>query len=401
MNNKTHLEGQVTDEAGNPVPHAEVIAGHPYIWSGEYPSFNRETTTLTDDRGRYRLYLWPEVYSVSVFTRSAGVARVQNVKVQKNQGQTLDLSLQPGVVFKAKIADAETKAPIAGLTLYHRTRPELRGISNAEGVIEIPGALPGNEEFQIGSGIPELTRGYYKCPTEPFGSWWSPDAVKPWHRNSTTEVAIMFDLSRDMTHVGQIVQAGVVILGKVTDPDGNPVADATVAPARTGTGNSLTGDTRYSVKTQTDGNYVISLPPSGNDEYNLIAHDGVYSEWRNFAGSVSEPMHTKPGQRIEGIDMQLHRPATVRGKVSVPDGQSVKGLTVRAHAHDNRGNRYYDPTTRTDQNGEFEIGFIRPGEHYIQVEPFQMNAEDAPSESSVIVEVSEGETKDGIELHGR
>ena len=112
-------------------------------------------------------------------------------------------------------------------------------------------------------------------------------------------------------------------------------------------------------------------------------------------------MHTKPGQRIEGIDMQLLRPATVRGKVIVPDGQSVKGLTVRAHAHDKRGNRYYDPTTRTDQNGEFEIGFIRPGEHYIQVEPFQMNAEDASSESSVIVEVSEGETKDGIELHAR
>ena len=59
LNNKTYLEGQVTDEAGNPVPNAEVIAGHPYIWNGEFPSFDRETTTLTDERGRSSLFMWP------------------------------------------------------------------------------------------------------------------------------------------------------------------------------------------------------------------------------------------------------------------------------------------------------------------------------------------------------
>jgi protocatechuate 3,4-dioxygenase beta subunit len=354
--------------------------------------------TVTDRQGRYRAYLWPELYTVSVFTKDRGVARLQNVKVKKNQGQKLDISLQPAVVFKAKIIDEGTQAPVAGLTLYHRTRPELRGTSNAEGILEIPGALPGRDEFQIGSTPPELNRGYFKSSTAPFGSWWSLDAVKPWHRTSTTEVAIMFDLSHDMPTIELNVRAGVVITGTVTDPDGKPVAEATVSAARTGTGNSLTGDTRFSVKTKTDGTYVINLPPSGDGQYNLIAHDGAYSEWRGFANGTTEPMSTKPGQRIEGINISLHQPAMVRGKVTAPQGQSVKELLVRAHAHDKRGNRYYDPSTRTNPDGTFEIRFIRPGKHYIQVEPMWSKAEDGPAEAWTIIELKEGETKEGLRL---
>lgn len=398
LNSRTWLEGIVTDESGQPVANAEVTVGHPANWNATFPSFNRETVTVTDRDGRYRAYLWPEAYTVSIFTKDHGVARIPNVKVKKNQGQRLDVSLQPAVTFRARVIDAATKTPVAGLTLYHRTRPDLRGTSNAEGLLEIPGALPGRDEFQIGTTPPKLNHGYFKSPTAPFGSWWSPDAVKSWHRTSTTEVAIMFDLSRDMPTIELNVRAGVVIAGKVTDPNGKPVAEATVSAARTGTGNSLTGDTRFSVRTLADGTYVINLPPSGDGQYNLIAHDGAYSEWRSFANGTTEPISTKPGQRIEGVNIALHQPAMVRGKVTAPNGQSVKGLQVRAHAHDKRGNRYYDPSTRTAADGTFEIGFIRPGKHYIQVEPMWMKAEEGPAEAWTIIELKEGETKEDVQL---
>jgi hypothetical protein len=208
----------------------------------------------------------------------------------------------------------------------------------------------------------------------------------------------MFDLSRAMPTIELNVRAGVVIAGTVTDPNGKPVAEATVSAARTGTGNSLTGDTRFSVRTLADGTYVINLPPSGSGQYNLIAHDGAYSEWRSFANGTTEPISTKPGQRIEGVNIPLHRPAIVRGKVTAPNGQSAKGLLVRAHAHDKRGNRYYDPSTRTDADGIFEIGFIRPGKHYIQVEPMWMKAEEGPAEAWAIIELKEGETKEDVQL---
>jgi beta-lactamase regulating signal transducer with metallopeptidase domain/protocatechuate 3,4-dioxygenase beta subunit len=398
LNNKTYLEGRILAENGKPVAKTRVVAAHPYIWAGDYPTFDRETVTTTDENGRYRLYLCPEIYTVSVISQGQGVERVSEIEVIKNEGQKLDLQLNSGVHLKAKVLDSETMKPVPGLVLYHRTNPQARGVSNAQGVIEIPNCLPGDEEFQVGSGVPVMTHGYFSSPTEPFGSWWSEEAKKPWHRMKTTEQAIMFGLAAGMEPVTIYVEAGVLVSGKVTDPDGKPVAKATVAPARTGTGNSLTGDTRYSVETKDDGTYKVLLPSSGGGAYNLIAHDGSYSKWRKFAAGVTEPMETDPGQRIENLDIQLHRPAMVRGKVKATDGRKVGGLAVRAHAHDKRGNRYYDPTTKTKDDGTFEVRFIRPGKHYIQVEPFWLTAEQAQPQTTVIVELDEGEMKEGIQL---
>ncbi len=209
LNNKTYLEGQIVDENNKPIPKAKVIAAHPFYWRGEYISFNRETVTLTDENGRYRLYLNPEMYTIAAISERHGVERVQDIELHKNEVQTLDLQLHAGVHFLATVLDEETYEPVVGLNLYHRTNPMLRGVSNAEGLIEISNALPGVEELQVGSGTPAMVRGYFACPTEPFGSWSSPDAKKPWHRKPTTEVAIMFDLSPNMTPVTIYVQTGV------------------------------------------------------------------------------------------------------------------------------------------------------------------------------------------------
>lgn len=403
LDSKTYLEGQVVDEDNKPVPKATVVAAHPYHWRGEFISFDRETVTLTDENGRYRLYLNPELYAIAAISEGHGVERVQNIELHKNEVQTLDLQLHAGVHLLARVLDQETAEPIAGLTLYHRTNPLLRGVSNADGLIEISNALPGVEELQVGSGTPAMVRGYFACPTEPFGSWSSPNAKKPWQRTTTTEVAIMFDLSPKMNPITIYVQAGVLISGKVIDPDGHPVAQSTVSPARTGTGNSLTGDNRFSVETKADGSYTLCIPPSGDAEYNLMAHDGKYSQWRNYASGVTEPFRTKPGQRLENVDIQLLRPATVQGRVTTRNSRSLKGLEVRAHAADKRGNRYYDPTTKTNDDGTFEVSHIRPGKHFIQVEPFWSEAESAPKESSLVIEIQEGETKGGVllELQGK
>lgn len=395
LNKKTYLEGQVVDDKGKPVPKARVFANHQYQWGS---GFNRETATLTDENGRYRLYLFPETYTVAVVSDNQGVERITDVEVLKNERQTLDLELHSGIHFKARVLDATTKEPVAGVVLYHRTEAWMNGRSNADGDLEILHCLPGDEDLQIGFGDARLTRGFIAYDIKPLGAWWSPEAKKEWHRKKTTEVALMFEMSADMAPITLYVEGGVSISGKVIDPDGNPVAKATVADARTGTGNSLSGDTRYSVETKDDGTYQIYLPPSGDGEYNLMAHDGSYLKWRKFAAGVTEPMRTKPGQQIKNLDIQLHRGATVRGKVTAEEGQKLGGLEVRAHAFDKRGNRYYDPIVKTDDNGEFEIQFIRPGKHYIQVEPMWLNVEEGPAESYKFIEVKEGETKDGIKL---
>ena len=171
-----------------------------------------------------------------------------------------------------------------------------------------------------------------------------------------------------------------------------------MAPAKTGSGNSLTGDTRYSVETESDGSYRVVMPAGNGFDYNLIAHDGTYSQWRNWANAVSEPLKTKPNGRVEDFDFTLNRPATVRGRVIADDGRAVGKRDVRAHAADLRGNRYYDPTVRVDEDGSFELKFIRPGKHYIQVDPFWTPSADAPNPRMQILDLKEGEVREGIEL---
>jgi hypothetical protein len=79
-------------------------------------------------------------------------------------------------------------------------------------------------------------------------------------------------------------------------------------------------------------------------------------------------------------------------------GRPVVGREVRASAADKRENRYYDPTTKTGVDGAFELRFIRAGEQHIQVAPFWLDAEQAPSGTSRTMTLQEGETRSGVEL---
>ncbi len=239
-----------------------------------------------------------------------------------------------------------------------------------------------------------------------MGRWWSADAVKEWERKTIEDSkwqrnfdSLSFKLEVGMKPVTIEVERGVIFSGHVYDPDGKPVAGATVAPARTGSGNSLTGDTRYSYETKADGSYRGVMPAGNEFVYNLIAHDGEYQQWRNWGNAVSEPLRTVPGQRIVNFDFTLTRGATVRGRV-VSEGDRVVGAReVRAHAADLRENRYYDPTVKVEDDGTFELKFIRPGKHFIQVSPFWLAAADGPKKTSQLVELKADEVLEGVELH--
>src|SRR5271170_1834924 len=103
------------------------------------------------------------------------------------------------------------------------------------------------------------------------------------------------------------------------------------------------------------------LPASGGHDYNLIVHDGGYGQWRKWANGVLPPIRTKPGQELNDITLTLTRPAVVRGKVVDADGNPVANREVRTVGGDLQENRYYDPTVKTDKNGNFALKYVRPG----------------------------------------
>ncbi|HEX8522783.1 MAG TPA: carboxypeptidase-like regulatory domain-containing protein [Tepidisphaeraceae bacterium] len=389
LNNKTYFEGVVKDAKGNPVPNAPVRA---ICGPKQNPGVHITDVTIetrTDKDGNYKLYVWPDTYQVRVNVPKAGVARTQPETINDGETKKLDLYLDEGAIFKALCVDAETGEPIPNVELYVWREKSIKGKSDKAGKIEIPNTMEGTFEFNV------KAKGYTR--------WWSDQANKPFQRKDNSGNFqrnfddLEFTITRDMEPVKVELEKCVTITGVVQDPDGNPVAGATAAPALTGTGNSLTGDTRFSVTTKKDGTFVMELPSSSGRKYNLVAHDGKYQQWRKWANGVAEPIETTPGQKIDNVVLKLTKGATVKGKVVDSGGSPVAGRRVRASAADKLENRYYDPETRSDKDGNFELKFIRPGDHYIQCSPFWLNASQAPG-GSVEVTLAEGETKEAIGL---
>jgi protocatechuate 3,4-dioxygenase beta subunit len=396
MDSKTYFEGTVYGPDGKPAPNAIIRADQgPKMADGGLIT-TIWTDTKADESGRYRLYVEPDGYVFLIKAPGVGVARLPKTPIVHGQARTLDIHLKPGVTFRAVVSDAGTGKPVSGVRLWHWQHKGVEGRSDGKGELAISEMLPGPFQFDV--------------EAEGYARWWSPEAISEWNRYQPQMRPgsdwqrnfdnLDFDLKSDMAPVKVVLEKGVRIAGRVVDPAGKPVAGATVAPALTGTGNSLTGDTRFSVETKKDGTFAMMLPASGKAQYNLVAHDGKYGRWRQWANGVLPPFQTTPGQERKDVELILTKPATVRGKVVDAMGKPMAFHEVRAHAADKLENRYYDPTTTTKEDGSYELRFIRPGEHFIQAAPFWLTAEEAPSQSTRQLRLAAGETVEAVVLVG-
>lgn len=385
LDDQTCFEGVVTGPDSKPVPDALIRANQGPKQADGVTITTIWTETRSDPDGRYRLRVQDDTYDLQVTTSSGLVARLPKLTIGPKEVAALDLPLQQGVVFRAHVVDSLTGEGVKGVVLNHWQHPGVEGKSNATGELEIRGIIPGAFEFDV------------KAPG--CARWWSEDCKNDWERRKIGKYdwqrnldGLTFSMESGMKPVTIVMEKAVRVRGRILDPDGHPVAGATAAPALTGTGNSLTGDTRFSVKSMEDGTYEMQLPASGDRTYNLVAHDGAYQQWRHWANGVSDDLKTTPGQQINDFNLKLTRPAVVRSRVLDLNGAPVANREVRAAAADLRENRYYDPTTRTLADGSFEIRFIRAGKTRVQVAPFWLLASEAPGEFTRDVELSEGQT---------
>jgi len=393
LGNKTYFDGKVTDPRGKPVKDALIRAnnGPKRADGGIITEIWTEATT--DEEGRYRLYAQEDVYDIQVRAPGVGVARLMQTPLAADEAKHLDIPLQPGVVFHARGVDAGTGQPVEGVRLWHWQHPGIEGRSDEDGIVTIVDMLPGRFNFQV-----EAT-GYAR--------WWSDQAVSQWHRRSSEDRLagwqrnfddLDFDFRPAMEPVSITMERGVTITGRVLDPNGHSIRGATVAPALTGSGNSLTGDTRFSVETDAEGRFTTLLPASGARDYNLVAHDGKYEQWRTWANGVLPPFRTQPGEERHDVEIKLTRAAMVRGRVTDTDGHPVSGREVRASTADRLENRYYDPTTTTAVDGSFTLKFVRPGEQFIQVAPFWLDAREAPRGTSKTLTLLAGQVEKVVDF---
>lgn len=298
-----------------------------------------------------------------------------------------DKSNHQTAMIRARFLDSQTLQPLEGVRFSLDHVPTLFGLSDREGMVEIASVPMGRQRFVI--------------DLDGYARWWTdaaPDGVGKrrmnehgWQRNFDP---LRIEVTADIDPLDFYMERAATVSGRVVDPDGRPVVFATVAPVLSGTGNSITGDTRFSAATYGNGEFTVSLPASGETTYNLAAH--VAEE--KWANGVSRPFATQPGEVVEGIEITLTQPATIRGRIVDGEGRPVAEADVFAHRADGLGHRYFDPQAKTDQQGKFVLRRVEPGLIVVNQSYFLSPKSLASRRASQTVTAIASETTSEVEL---
>src|SRR5258708_39818379 len=96
-----------------------------------------------------------------------GAARLKEM-IADDQAKDLDITLSPGVPFRAKVVDSLSGKPVAGVRFWHWQHRGIEGRSDAEGALVVDDMFPGRFAFHV------------QAPG--FARWWSEEAASEWNR---------------------------------------------------------------------------------------------------------------------------------------------------------------------------------------------------------------------------
>lgn len=191
------------------------------------------------------------------------------------------------------------------------------------------------------------------------------------------------------------------ISGRVTAPDGSPVAGAWImvfTDANTWVGS-------WWASTGPDGTYAVHDVPAGT--YRLWvgppAGAGLVAGWYDGAPAraLATPVVVEPGAASQ-VDVELAAGGTVSGTVTGPDGAPAPGVTVRLYAD---GDGWLgSASTTTADDGTYRIDGVRPGTYRVAFAPPPGSAavgewyDDEPTRAAASpVEVEAGAPVEGVD----
>jgi beta-lactamase regulating signal transducer with metallopeptidase domain/protocatechuate 3,4-dioxygenase beta subunit len=411
LENDTFFEGTVNRPDGKPAADVLIRANQgPKHGNPSALILDIWTETRTDANGHYRLLVEPDTYAIEIRAPGVGTARVPKdgekgdltpeaigltylahpkMAISDKEAKHLDIQLDPGIEFRAILLDNETGKPVPNARLWHWQYPGIEGRSDADGVVTIPSMPAGEFTFMIEA--PGYVRGW----SEEMSERWK-KMIEESQREHPAKLmfpldeGLTFELKPGMPRVSVELEPVETITGHVLDPDGKPVAGATVAPARSGSGASIWGDTRLSVRSAADGSFKVELPPTDAQAFNLMVHDGDYQEWRHWANGIGPAMQTAAGKKIENVELRLTRGGTIKGRTVDEHGKPLADVYVQSTACDLMENRYYNPATCSDKDGQFELRFVRPGRNMVHGW-MSVPIPEKPDDKTPVVEVKTGE----------
>lgn len=298
----TRLEGQVVDAHMRPVVDAVVTV-----------STNPERIAVSESDGSFYFdHLLPRRYNL---VARAGQQRAGPIGVRlTGESEPVILQVESGATFEVQVVGETAQQPIAGATVH------VRGWLNDRHVTDDDGRAT----FQ---GLPF---GRYTVAT------WAPGYGK----RHTVFVATEGNLSERVT-----LSAGASVSGRVTEPDGRPVAGARVV-YRSMASNLQDGDWAHdTVETDTDGQFRFPALPRGT--YRLAARSS------GFATGFSEPVSLDGVNRAESVDIELRPGAVITGQVVDADGKPAPFASVSVAAFEAQSPSIW--TLITDPSGQFTV----------------------------------------------
>jgi protocatechuate 3,4-dioxygenase beta subunit len=329
------LAGLVRDEAGNPVANAKVAAAR------TRPRPIYQATTASDENGFFELRSLPEgSYGISVLAEGYAPARMSHV----NSGrQDLEFVLRQKGGVRGQISGPQGQAIRSfSLELMRVNQGTAQyGITNRRLQIENE-----NGEYLF----PDLDRGTYVLLVRA-------DDYAPTYTAG-------FYIERSMVDdVDLVLQTGGILIGKVLDPDGNPLAGAKVSLRGRDYNqwhqNSLFGtaigdpNNVPATSTSSDSKGMFTLKQAFPGQHQLeVSH-------ANFL-TINAGVYVQADGRTQVGEIQLERGGAVLGTVRTKDGQYAAGASVYLTLKESEAG-FFNRKALADAKGRYRFDGLRPG----------------------------------------
>lgn len=338
------LEGRALDASTlKPVPRVrlEVASG-----SGRF-------TARTGSDGRYRVRgLRPGSATVRAEEPRHVPWTRHSVPIEKGASRTLDVLLTRGATLSGRVVDEDGR-PVAGAGVSL--------LSSSESSLDAAVRLRGEA-----SRLRTRPDGSFTATRLPPGENQRLSVQHPeFERGTVGGISLVAGGTRSGVVV--TIRRGVVLTGRVSDPDGNPIAGAEVSAGRSFSVRSSSGGSLTRVRVE-----MMEAPRtarSGGDgafELRGLAPGGVSVTVKapGRATETVDPVLLERGARPDPVEIVLGPGATISGRIVRRTGEGASGYFVLAQNPQKPSGGRGTTSATPEADGTFRIEGLRAGETY-------------------------------------